>query len=293
MKRKLADTERKRKIAMSPDGAASAAMLENDDGAYYIENGRMQDIIKPRNDKMPKVYVDTINTVIKDYNPEEYLVEEEEEAAREESARKIGRLGSALMVKLAQTAVSMKKDQKMLDAENQAKHKPSYKRTTTIELGALKLPENEASKKVVNALKSALAVQSQAETMGGFGLSRRDSTMLEDAGLQLQRSSTYRKKNNSSMKGVECLENMDLEVNLNPKDGVTCFKAAGGFEQLNLSGGLTKYQVHKKGKPYTKMSKDNKTFRMTKDKYVELTENDSLRKMREDYDKMTATMRES
>lgn len=121
--------------------------------------------------------------------------------------------------------------------------------------------------------------------------SRRASTKFDDPSEL--RSATLRKKNLSSIQGVDNMENMDLEVNLNPRDGVTCYKLAAGQDVMNMSGGTAKFQVSKKGKPYAKMSKDNKTRRMTKVNYEDLTENASLRQMRQDYDKMTATMRET
>ena len=85
-----------------------------------------------------------------------------------------------------------------------------------------------------------------------------------------------------SMKGVEVLENMDLRDNFEPKDGVNLYEWTGGFEQRSPSdtkskrskdNSSLKYQLFKKGKPYTKTGKDNKTLRMTRDKYFEIMEN--------------------
>jgi len=161
--------------------------------------------------------------------------------------------------------------------ENTEQHSPGSKRRNTLKLGALKMDNNETSKKVVNKLQDALKAQNpdQKLDVNMSFKSRRDSTKFEDPSEL--RSATLRKKNLSSVQGVDEAENMALEVNLNPKDGVTCYKLAAGQDVTNMSEGTVKFQVSKKGKPYMKMSKDNRTRRMTKGNYEELTENASLR----------------
>ena len=98
-----------------------------------------------------------------------------------------------------------------------------------------------------------------------------------DLSMSFTRRNAMKKGSQLSMKGVDVLENMDLQTNFDPRDGVNLYECKGGFEAGSKnkprdSSGL-KYQLLKKGKPYIKFGKDNKTMRMTRDKYFEVSEN--------------------
>ena len=76
------------------------------------------------------------------------------------------------------------------------------------------------------------------------------------------------------------LENMDLRENFEPKDGVNLYEWKGEYEKKENSqkarsrdNSTLKYSLYKKGKPYTKLGKDNKTMRLTRDKYFEIVDN--------------------
>ena len=49
----------------------------------------------------------------------------------------------------------------------------------------------------------------------------------------------------------------------------------------------------KRGKPYTKLGKDNKSLRLTREKYFEVADKQDVRKMREEFEKLNASMKES
>ena len=91
---------------------------------------------------------------------------------------------------------------------------------------------------------------------------------------------------------------MDLRSRLDPKDGVNLYEQSGGYERERgdrgrKEGSGLKYQLLKKGKPYTRFAKDNKSLRLTREKYFEVADKQDVRKMREEYDKLNQTLRES
>ena len=70
---------------------------------------------------------------------------------------------------------------------------------------------------------------------------------------------------------------MDLRSRLDPKDGVNLYEWSGGYERERgdrgrKEGSGLKYQLLKKGKPYTKLGKDNKSLRLTREKYFEVAD---------------------
>ena len=81
----------------------------------------------------------------------------------------------------------------------------------------------------------------------------------------------------SSKGAAKALDNMDLQTNLEPKDGVSLFEntaKAPVRPSSNHSQGKgvaasqkSKFQLTKKGRPYQKFGKDNSTLRMTREKY--------------------------
>ena len=90
---------------------------------------------------------------------------------------------------------------------------------------------------------------------------------------------------------------MDLKSRLDPKDGVNLYEWSGGYEKdrgekAKLEGSSLKYQLAKKGRPYTKLGKDN-SLRMTRENYFAVADKQDVRKMREEYDKLNQTMRDS
>ena len=89
--------------------------MENETGAYYIQDGKMHDIVKPKQDKLPKVYNDALTTEVKDYDPNEYIDAEELQAeeVKVEAARKVSILGQALLGKVAQKALELENDPKI------------------------------------------------------------------------------------------------------------------------------------------------------------------------------------
>ena len=302
--KKLAELERARRLAnTSPNREGEdREVAETDTGGYYIEDGRIHLITKPKNDKLPKVYQDGVKAAVTDWVPEDDMSAYSQEMGATADGRTAGTAGGAqallgvgggLLGQLARTATRLMPDPKAEAAAVAAKQRPGYAKAATIEFAGLKLPATEANKTFVEGMKAASAAEN---VLSG----RRSTGMDKD---ELMRSGTLRSKGKGSavanVRGVDTLDNMGLEENFDPKDGVNIYKWTGGFEQVPATekGRPTreqlKYALLKKGKPYTKMGRDNKTQRMTKDKYLELTEGADLRKMREDYDKLTATMRES
>ena len=144
---------------MSPE--AQGELMENETGAYYIQDGKMHDITKPKQDKLPKVYNDALTTEIKDYDPNEYIDAEELQAeeVKVEAARKVSVLGQALLGKVAQKALELENDPKMKEKEYIEKHSPGFKKKDTLKLGALKMDVNETSRKVLTKLQEAVNAQ--------------------------------------------------------------------------------------------------------------------------------------
>ena len=135
--------------------------MENETGAYYIQDGKMHDITKPKNDKLPKVCNDALTTEIKDYDPNEYIEEEELQAeeVKVEAARKVSKIGQALLGKVAQKALELQHDPKIIEQEYIEKHSPGFKKKAKLKLGALKMDVNETSKKVLKNLQEAVNAQ--------------------------------------------------------------------------------------------------------------------------------------
>ena len=134
----------------------------------------------------------------------------------------------------------------------------------------MQLADNEANKKFVAKMQSALTEENINANRSSPGVN--SATFL--------RSGTLKNKSSLSMKGVEVLENMDLKGTFDPRDGVSLYEWTGGFEDKSgkaksrsRGNSTLKYSLCKKGKPYTKLGKDNKTLRLTRDKYFEIIDN--------------------
>ena len=169
-------------------------------------------------------------------------------------------IGGSMMGALAKTASSFKPDKEALERE---KNKPGYtKPSSTVEFGGVKLPDNEQNKKIIAVLQAS----QQQEIFPG----------AEQPGLQ--RRGTLKRPSKTNVKqGVDMLENMDLRSRFEPKDGVNFYEWSGGYEREKgdrgrKEGSGLKYQLLKKGKPYTRLGKDNKSLRLTREKYFEVAD---------------------
>ena len=64
-------------------------------------------------------------------------------------------VGNSLLGTLAKTASSFKPDKELKEVIEKEKQKPGYTKTTTIEFGGIKLPDNEQNQKVIAALQAS------------------------------------------------------------------------------------------------------------------------------------------